>query len=468
MEKAGKISISDHFTYRKILKFALSPILMMLFISLYSIVDGFFISNFAGPGGTPGIAEYSGVNLIMPVIMIIGGIGFMFGAGGSALVGKLLGEQNKERANKVFTMMVETTFVIGVVISIAIFFCVKPIAVAMGKLTNGTTQEMVDKAVEYGRILSLGQMFFMTQNVFQNFMVVAERQRLGFFFTLAAGVANMLLDLLFVAIFHWGVVGAAIATIVGYVIGSVCPFVFFLRNKNANIRFVLGRFEIKPVLRCCFNGMSEFVNNISMSIVGVVFNIQLLIYYGQDGVAAYGTIMYVSFLFIAIYIGYVISISPVISYNYGAQNKIELNSLLKKSMVIISICAIAMLLAGEFLGPLFAKAYVGSEPELLKLTTLAFRIFSISFLFSGFSIYFSNFFTALNNGLISAIISLIKNLILEIVFVFVLPIFMKEIGIWWSIPIADFCSCILSVIFLLAFNKKYGYIITKSVTLQSK
>lgn len=468
MEKTAKISISDHFTFKKIIKFALSPILMMLFISLYGIVDGFFISNFSGAGGGPGIAEYAGVNLIMPVIMIIGGIGFMFGAGGSALVGKLLGEQKRDRANQVFTMMVIVTFVVGIVISVAIFFCVRPIAIALGKLTDGTTQAMIDKAVEYGRILSLGQMFFMTQNVFQNFMVVAERQRLGFFFTLAAGVTNMILDFLFIAVFHWGVVGAAVATILGYVVGSVCPFIFFLKNKNANIKFVLTKLEIKPILRCCFNGMSEFVNNISMSIVGVAFNIQLLRYYGQDGVAAYGTIMYVSFLFIAVYIGYVISISPIVSYNYGAQNKEELNNILKKSMILVASCAVVMFFAGEFLGPLFAKAYVGSEPKLLELTTLAFRIFSISFLFSGFSIYFSSFFTALNNGVVSAIISLIKNLVFEIAFVFVLPLFMKRIGIWWSIPIADFCSCLLSVIFLLGYNKKYGYIITKSVTLRSK
>ncbi len=449
------ITLSDHFTYKKIFKFSISSILMMIFTSLYGIVDGFFISNYAG------LDEYAGVNLIMPVIMIIGGIGFMFGTGGSALVGKLLGQKENNKANNLFTNIIIITFIIGIIISVSVFFLIEPITIKMASISPTSTNTMIEKAIEYGRILSLGQVFFMSQCVFQNFLVVAEKPKLGFIFTIAAGLTNMFLDFLLIKVFQLNVLGASIATIMGYIVGTIGPLIYFISNKNLNIHFVKPRFEIKPILKCCYNGLSEFINNISSCIVGFVINIQFLKYFGQNGISAYGTIMYVSFLFFAVFIGYSIAISPIISYNYGANNKNELNSILKKSLIIITICSLIMFILSETLGIEFAKVYVGKDIELLKITTKAFYIFSFGFLFCGFSIFLSAFFTALNNGLISSIISILRTLVLEVALIMILPLIFDGDGIWLSSPFANVLSMIISFILLIIYNKKYHYFINK-------
>lgn len=446
------IQLSDHFNYKKIFKFTLSPILMMIFTSLYGIVDGFFISNYAG------LDEYAGVNVIMPVIMVVGGIGFMFGAGGSALVSMYLGQHNKERANQVFTMIIKSVFYVGIIISLLGCLLITPIAKFLGSFSSSTTENMVKYAVKYGRILALGQVFFMIQNVFHSFLIVAEKPNLGFRYTLFAGLTNMVLDFILVGVLRLGVVGAAIATIIGYLVGGLFPLLYFSKQIEGTINLVKTKIEIRPILRSCYNGSSEFVGNISSSIVGFVFNIQLLRYFGQDGVSAYGTLMYTSFIFVATYIGYSIGMAPIVGYNYGAQNKKELKNVLLKSLSIISVLAILMFLAGEFIGPIFSKLYVGKNSELLALTTLAFKIFSLQFLFCGFSIYLSSFFTALNNGLISAIISFLRTLVFQIGFVLILPIMIGKEGIWWSIVLSEVVSFLLSFIFLLAKRKRYGYL----------
>ncbi len=445
------ISLSDHFNFRRIFNFVISPMLMMIFISMYGIVDGYFISNYTS------LDAYAGVNLIMPIIMVVGGLGFMFGTGGSALSSKLLGEGNKSKANKVFTMMLLIDIIVGVSISIVGFLLIKPIANAMGRITDGSTQGMVEQAIKYGRILSLGQVFFMIQNLFHSYFVVDEKPKLGFLYTLLAGFTNIILDFLFIKIFKWGVVGAAVATISGYIVGSVFPLIHFIKNKNGNINLEKTKIEFKVIKQSCFNGSSEFVNNISSSIVGLVFNIQLLKYYGQDGISAYGTLMYVSFIFVAIFIGYSIGMAPIIGFNYGAQNKKELRNVLLRSIVIISFFAVVMLVLGELLGPQFSKLYIKNDEELLNLTIFAFRIFSIHFLFCGFTIFLSSFFTALNNGLISAVISFMRTIVFQITFVIVIPLIFGKEGIWWSIIICEFLALVLAFIFLFVYNKKYGY-----------
>ncbi len=447
--------LSEHFTYKKIFKFTISPILMMIFTSLYGIVDGFFISNYAG------LDEYAGVNLIMPVMMVIGGIGFMFGSGGSALVGKFLGEKKRDEASKVFTMIIESVVIVGIIISVAFMFFVSPIANALGSITNGTTPRMVEEAIKYGKILALSQVLFMLQCVFHTFFMINEKQRLAFLYTVYSGVTNVIVDFVVIVLLKWGVVGAAIGTIAGYLVGSILPLVYFIKHKEGNIYLVKTKIKIKYMLQSCWNGSSEFVNNISSSIVGIVFNIQLLKYYGQNGVSAYGTLMYVSFIFVATYIGYAIGVSPIISYNYGANNKKELNNILVKSIVINSILAFIMFMAGELLGPLFSKLYVGSDQELFELTKVAFKIFSINFLFCGLCIFFSSFFTALNNGVISALISFLRTLVFQLTLVFVLPLVFGDIGIWWSVSISNLLCLVFAIVFLIIYNKKYGYFKSK-------
>jgi len=446
------ITLSDHFTFKKIILFTISPILMMLFTSLYGIVDGFFISNYAG------LNEYAGVNLIMPVVMIIGGIGFMFGTGGSALTGKFLGENNKQKANETFSMMLIIESIVGIIISLVGFIFVKPIVLALGKISTDTTEEMITEAIKYGSIICLGQVFFMLETSFQNFLVVDEKPRLAFIATLFAGVSNMILDFLFIKVLEFGVIGAAIATVLGYIIGALIPFIHFINNDNGLIKLTKTKLDFKIISNALFNGSSEFVNNISSCVVGLVFNIQLLKYYGQDGISAYGTIMYISFLFVSIYIGYSIGIAPVISFNYGAKNKEELKSVLKNSLLIIGLFSLFMFIMGETLSPIFSKLYVGSEPDLLKLTIKAFKIYSIHFLLCGYTIYLSSFFTALNNGLISALISFLRTLVFQILFVFTLPILFGKEAIWWSSNASELMAFLLSFIFLILNNKKYGYI----------
>lgn len=445
------IRLSDHFGYRKIFKITIAPILMMIFISLYGVVDGFFISNFAGAD------SYAGVNLIMPIIMIVGGLGFMIGTGGSALTAKLLGEQRKEEANQVFSMLLFFTILVGVSVSILGFFLVKPIASAMGRITEGTTQGMVEQAILYGRILVLGQTFFMTQNFFHTFFMVDEKPKLGFLCTVFAGVTNIIFDGLFVGIFKWGVVGAAVATIMGYVIGSIIPLGYFLTHKNDTICLVKAKLRIRPILRTCFNGMSEFVSNISSSIVGLVFNIQLLKYMSQNGVAAYGTVMYVSFIFIAVFIGYTIGIAPVISYNYGAKNPKEIRNVLLRSLSIIVFVEVIMVLSSFFGAPVLARLYSSGNEELAALSTKALRYYSFSFLFSGIGIFVSSFFTALNNGVISAINSFLRTLVFQISLVLILPLILGKDGIWYAMVCADGLACILGLSCLKGFQKKYGY-----------
>ena len=446
-----RIRLSDHFTYKKILLATINPILMMVFISVYSIVDGFFISNFSSP------SAFAGVNLIFPIIMIVGGVGFMLGAGGSALVSKLLGEKKNEEANKTFTMIILFAVLLGVILSLIGFIFMEPIAKGMASFSKETSEEMIEYAILYGKVLVLGQTFFILQNTFQSFFVVNERAGLGFIFTLISGLTNMVLDFLFVGILKMGVLGAAFATIVGYIIGSVGPIIYFLRHKNGLINFSKTKLSFKPLLQSCFNGSSEFVNNISSSIVSIVFNIQLLKFFGEKGVNAYGIIMYLSFIFTAVFIGYSVGISPIISYHYGAKNHKELHNLLTKSSILVSIASLLMFLISFFGARMFSSLFANGDESLLALTTKGMQIYSIAFLLIGLSIFISSFFTALNNGLISALISFLRTLVFQISFVFILPIFLGGYGIFWAVLGCEISSIILAFLFLFIYKKKYNY-----------
>jgi len=446
-----KVKISDHMTYKSMFKLTIMPILMNVFMSCYSIVDGICISAFGSEDA------FAGVNLIFPIIMIVGGLGFMFGTGGSALSAKYLGEGKQEKANNVFTLLLITTLVVGVICSIGGAFAVAPLARLMASVTQDATEGMVKEAIRYGQVLMLGQTCFMLQSLFQSYFLVAERSQIGFVFTVGAGVLNMALDLVFVGLLKWGVIGAAIATIIGQMYAGIGSFVYFMFRRKG--RIWLGKFKISfsDIGQSCWNGSSEFVNNISSAIVGVVFNIQLLKYIGQIGISAYGALMYISLIFILIFVGFSCGVAPSTSFQYGAQNTKELSLIRKRCMFVIWIMSGLIFIISEILARPLGDIFSSGNTAIADLTTKAIRIFSISFLMSGFGIYSSSFFTALNNGLISAIISFFRCLVFQVTFVFVLPLIFGGDAIWYSMIVAEFGSFVLSLIFLIAKRKQYNY-----------
>lgn len=429
------------------MRFCAGPILMMIFTSIYSVVDGIFVSNFAGED------PFVAINLIWPILMILGAIGFMFGAGGTAIVSKTLGEGNQKRANEYFTLVVAVTFVLGVALSVGFFFVLRPIAKVIG-----AEGEVLNYAVIYSQILMCAMPFFMLQNLFQSFFITAEKPKLGFVFTVCSGVTNMALDALFIVGFKWGVVGAAVATALAQVVGGVLPVIYFACKNSSLLRFVKTKWYGKAILKSCFNGSSELLGNIAMSLVSIIYNWQLLKIAGNDGVAAFGVVMYVSFVFIAIFIGYCLGVAPIVGYNFGARNKAELQNVFKKSMIIITAIGLTMFVLGVALADVIALIFVSSSPELLAMTTRAMRLYSVCFLFSGFCMFCSSFFTALNNGLISAIVSIGRTFVFQIICILVLPLLFGLDGVWIATPIAEFLSVLLCLVMFIVNNKRYRYI----------
>lgn len=445
--KKDVIQLSDHFTLGRLYRFCLPSIIMMVFTSIYGVVDGYFVSNYVGK--TP----FAAVNLIMPFLMIIGGVGFMIGTGGTALVAKHLGEKDENQARRVFSMMMILTLILGVSISVLGIIFADKVALLLG-----ADIEMLDYCVTYARTCLIFNTMFMFQNVFQSFLVTAERPKLGLVVIVAAGCTNMLLDFLFIAVFQMGVVGAALATGLSQTVGGLLPLIFFLRKNNGSkLHMVRTRLELRPVLQACSNGASELMTNISSSVVSMLYNHQLLTLAGENGVSAYGVLMYVSFIFAAVYIGYSIGTAPIVGYNYGAQNHAELRNIRVKSMRSMLIGGVIMVSLAELLAPVLAGIFVGYDKELFDMTVHAFRLFSFTFLLSGFNIWCSSFFTALNNGAISAAVSFLRTLVFQLAAVLILPIFFKLDGVWFSVAFAEVCAFIISVIFLIAKRKKYNY-----------
>lgn len=440
------IQLSDHFTYPKLLRFTLPSIAMMIFTSIYCVVDGFFVSNFVGK--TP----FAAINFIMPFIMILGAFGFMFGTGGSALVSKTMGEGDMEKANRLFSMLTYISIAIGVAIAVFGIAFIRPIAAMLG--AEGM---LLENCVLYGRIILAALPAFMMQQEFQSFFVAAEKPQLGLVSTIAAGVTNMVLDALFIAVFQWGIAGAAAATAMSQLIGGLFPFLYFLRPNTSLLKLTKAAFDGKALMKTCTNGSSELMSNISMSLVGVLYNVQLIKYAGEDGVAAYGVLMYVSMIFVGVFIGYSIGTAPVIGYHYGAENHGELKSLLKKSLVIVGAFSVCMLILGEVLAKPLASIFVSYDAELLSLTIRGFVIFSFSFLFSGIAIFGSSFFTALNNGLVSALISFLRTLLFQSAAILILPMIWETDGIWVSIVVAESMATVVTSAFLIGLRKKYHY-----------
>ena len=440
------IQLSDHFTYKKLLHFTLPSIFMMIFTSIYSVVDGFFVSNFVGK--TP----FAAVNFIMPFLMILGAAGFMFGTGGSALISKTMGEGDDQKAHSLFSLFIYVSILCGIIIAAAGFAFIRPVAVLLG-----AQDTMLEDCVIYGRIILLALPAFLLQYEFQSFFVTAGKPQLGLAVTVASGVTNMVLDALLVAVFSLGLPGAAAATAFSQIVGGIIPLFYFFRPNKSLLRLTKTRYDGRAIFKACTNGSSELMSNISMSLVSMLYNAQLIAYAGEDGVAAYGVLMYVNMIFLAAFIGYSVGTAPVIGYHYGAQNHRELKSLLKKSLTIIAVLSVAMLAAAEILARPLATLYVGYDPELLSLTLRGFVIFSFSFLFAGIAIYGSSFFTALNNGLVSALISFLRTMVFQIAAVLIFPLIWGIDGIWGSIVIAELMAALVTILFVLAMRKKYHY-----------
>ncbi len=442
-----QIQLSDHFTYKKLLRFTLPSIAMMIFTSVYGVVDGFFVSNFVGK------VEFTAVNFIMPLLMILSTVGFMLGTGGSALIGKTLGEGDREKANRQFSLIVYAAILLSVVISVIGLLVLRPVASALG-----AEGELLEDCVTYGRIILIALPFFTLQVEFQSLFVTSEKPTLGLYMTLVTGVANMVLDAVLVGVLRWGLEGAALATAISQAIGGIAPLVYFARPNSSLLQLGKTKYDGKALLRTCTNGSSELMSTVSMSLVGMLYNIQLLKYAGEDGVAAYGVLMYVNMVFVAIFFGYTMGMAPVISFHYGANNTDELKSLLKKSLVIVGISSVLMVISSILLAKPLSLLFASSHPDLLAMTVRGFYIYSFSFLFAGLAIFGSSFFTALNNGLVSALISFLRTLVFQIAAVMLLPLVLGLDGIWVSVVVAEFSAATLSVAFIFARKNKYHYL----------
>lgn len=440
------IQLSDHFSFGRLIKFTLSPVLMMIFTSTYGVVDGFFVSNFAGA------AAFSALNLSMPFLMLIAGIGFMFGAGGVAYVSMKLGQEKIDEANQDFSLIIYTLIFIGAAVSFFGYIFAPVVARLLG-----ADDELLPFSVLYIRINMAGLVFFMLQNTFQNFLISAERPKYGMFIIFAAGITNMILDWVLVGILGFGLKGAAWATVAGQIVGGVVPVVYFLFPSTKNLHLGKTRFNGLTLAKVCANGSSEMVSSVSTSFVGMLFNHQLIKYFGNSGVASYGVLMYVGFIMMAIFIGYSMGVSPVISYNYGAKNNDELHNLFLKSLKLIGTVSLFLTILFELSSPVLTKIFTGYDLNLYNQTLVAFRIFTINFIFAGFNMFGSGFFTALNNGKISAFLSFFRVLIVQTVFIFVFPVLFGAEGLWWvTFGVETVCFAV-TLSFWIRYKKVYKY-----------
>lgn len=442
-----KIQLSDHFTYGRLLRFTLPSIVMMIFTSIYGVVDGIFVSNFSGK------TAFAAVNLIMPYLMASGVIGFMIGTGGTALISMTLGMGDKRKANELFSLLTYVSIAGGLILTVITILFMRPVAILLG-----ATGQMLEDCVLYGNITQIALTAYVLQFAFQSFCITAEKPNLSLIMMVTAGVCNIVLDALFVAVFRWGLVGAAVATATAQIIGAIVPLVYFVRPNDSLLQLGKCRFDGKALLRTCVNGSSELMSNLSMSLVSMLYNLQLIKYAGENGIAAYGVIMYVNFIFVAVFIGFTIGSAPIIGYNHGAENHGELKSMFRKCMVIVGFFAGIMAAAALLLARPLSQIFVGYDPELMEMTVRGFAIYSLSFLLCGFNIFGSSLFTALNNGLISAVISFVRTLICQIAAVLLLPLILGLDGIWWAIVVSEGVALVLTVFCFVKFKGRYHYL----------
>lgn len=440
------IKLSDRFTYKKLLRYTFPAVIMMVFTSIYGVVDGFFVSNFVGK--TP----FAAVNFIMPVLMMLGSIGFMFGTGGGALIAKTIGESKKEKANQIFSLIVYVSIALSIVLTVLAIIFLRPIISSLG-----AQGQLLEDSITYGRVILLSVPAFVLQSEFQILFATAEKPKIGLYVTIVAGLTNIILDALFIVVFSWGLVGAAWATALSILVGGIIPIIYFGRKNSSLLQLTKTKYDGQAMLKTITNGSSELMNMVSMSLVSIFFNVQLLKYAGENGVAAYGVLMYVNMIFLSIYLGYAVGAAPIISYHFGAQNHDELKSLLRKSVIIMGAFSLLMFGSAQLLSIPLSKLFVGYDQVLMDMTQRAIFVFSFAFLFSGVGIFGSAFFTAMNDGLISALISFLRTLVFQTGAVLIFPLFWGLDGIWLSIVLAEAMAVVVTVLFFIGKRKKYHY-----------
>ena len=440
------LKMSGHFTYKRLLRFVISPILMIICTAVYGVVDGFFISNYVGK------VPFAAVNLVMPVDLVPVAIGFMIGEGGNALISKKLGENKRGIANQYFSLLIYTTAVIGVVLSLAGYAFTPVIADILG-----ANDQLKPYCVEYGRILFAAQFFYVLQNIFQSFFIAAGKPDLSLKVSLLSGGINVLLDVLFIVVLQWGVAGAAWATALGQVAGGMAPLAYFARKNSSLLQITRTRLNLPVLFKTFTNGSSDMVSVLSASVITALYNYQLLSIAGEDGVAAYGAIMYITFIFMSIYLGYASGSAPLISFQYGAKNHEELHNLVRKSIVLMLGMGMVITMTAELAAEPLLGAFVGYDKELFSLTLHGYRIYVLAFLLMGLNIWGAALFTALNNGLVSAAISFLRTFGFEMAAVLLLPLWLGIDGIWISIFVAELCTCFFTVYFVMRKGEVYHY-----------
>lgn len=440
------IKLSDRFNYKKLLRYTFPAVIMLVFTSIYVMVDGFFVSNFVGK------TSFAAVNFVYPVIMILGSIGFMFGSGGSALIAKTLGEGQKEKANQIFSLLIYVSIALSIVLAVGAVVFIRPIASALG-----AEGQMLEDSITYGRLVALGIPAFVLQTEFQILFATGEKPKIGLYVTIVAGMTNIILDALFIVVFSWGLVGAALATALSFIVGGIIPLIYFGRKNNSLLQLTKTKFDGQALLKTTTNGSSELMNMVSMSLVSIFFNVQLLKYAGENGVAAYGVLLYVNMLFLSIYLGYAVGIAPIISYHFGAKNHDEVKGLLKKSIVIMGVFSLLMFGSAQLLSKPLSMLFVGYDLVLMEMTQRAILIFSFAFLFSGIGVFGSSFFTAMNDGLTSALISFLRTLVFQTGAVMIFPLIWGLDGIWLSIVLAEAMAVVVTVLFFIGKRKRFHY-----------
>lgn len=447
-----KVELAGHYGYRRLIKSSLPSIAMMLVGSIYSVVDGIFVSNFVGT------TAFAALNVIWPAIMIAGALGLMVGTGGSALVSMTIGQGDREKANRLFGMLIRFTILLSVVFMVPLFLLMEPLARLLG-----AEGEMVRQCVIYGRICAVGLPGFMLQMAFQSFYMTAEKPQLGTAMSIVCAITNMVLDALFIVVFKWGLAGAAAASMLACCLGGFFPLLYFSGNRNSSsLKLAPAPFEKRPLIQACSNGLSEYVGNIAFNILAICYNLQLLRMMGENGVAAYSIMLYYGYIFAAVFFGYNLTVTPLIGFNYGAGNKWELSSLLRHSIILLLVAGFLMTAVAELSAGYAAKLFVGYDPELAQMTESAIRLYMLSFFIAGVNIFTSSWFTGLNNGKVSAILSFTRSLVFELGFVFLLPAIWGPKAIWLAVDAADLCCLILSVSMIMAYSKRYGYQISRA------
>lgn len=438
-------SIAQKFNVFTLLKFAFPTMVMMVFMSLYTIVDGIFVSRLVGSNAL------SAVNIVYPVISLLIACGIMLSTGGSAIVARQMGEKREQEARENFSMLAVVSVLTGIVILVLGLMFLEPIC----RILGGTPVLLEDCKIYLGVLLGFGPLT-MLQMLFQTFFVTAGKPGLGLGLTLTGGVVNMVLDYVFMGPMQMGVLGAALATGLGQAIMAVAGVVYFLKVKG-NLYFVKPVFRGNILLQSCGNGSSEMVSNLSTAVVTFLFNITMLKLAGEDGVAAITIVLYGQFLFTALYLGFSMGVAPVVSFNYGNQNHAQLKRIYKICIGFILgssvfILGIALLFSEPIVG-----IFTGEENHTYELAVEGFFQFSFNYLFAGINIFASALFTSLSNGKISAIISFCRTFVFITVSIVLLPRVMGITGVWLSVPLAELVTLFISITYLKGQKEVYHY-----------